>query len=121
MISTNVSYRDMKKNIKFLCLDDVKNGCSLKSTSKKYDVHLTTLCFWCKKAGIKSKYPAPGLKMSDREIMAYIKQKGFINTKHLQMKYHISNTHALRRLRKLEMKGMITHELVANKRFYKII
>ena len=115
-----LNYQDMKQLFKQNVLNDVRKGCSLRKTSKKYNIPINTVSFWCNKAGIKSIYPAPEQKISDREIVAYIKRKGVVKTKQLQNKYHMRNTHILRRLRKLEMKGVITHELLADKRYYRL-
>ena len=88
----------------------VKDGKSMKSTAKHFNIPLTTLASWCKKEGVSSSYPAFKQKCSDKMLMAFIRKKGYVTTKELRVHFGYSDAPLLKRLRRLVSEGLLTFE-----------
>lgn len=96
----------------------VEQGASMKSTAKKFGVSLTSVANWCRNEGVKSKFRKP-VYHTDRELTAYIRKMGIVSVSEFKKKFgYYSHSQALKRLRRLEAKGWIIHE-VARKKYYR--
>jgi len=94
-------------------LEEVKNGKSYYSLSKKYNISVTTISTWCKNVGIKSKHKPLPKKADDEKIIQTIKQNLAMTRSELEKKLGYSSLQ--HRLRKLIKNGNIKYIRIPGK------
>lgn len=85
-------------------VEHVRKGFSMRKTSKHFHVPLTTVAYWCKKAGVLSPYLEPGIRVSDAEIIKYIVFKRCVTADMCKKFFRLS---LYRRLERLTRMGLL--------------
>jgi len=85
-------------NVRKKVLDAVKKGASLRQTSKKYNIPLSTVALWCDNADIKSNHSRSPLIATDKQIIKTIKKHRVCSQKELEEELGYSTNTLRRRL-----------------------
>jgi len=102
-----------EEEIKRICvLDEIKNGKSLKQTAKKYNVWISTVAYWCKLAGIKSKHTRAESKATDKQMLDAIKKNKVMTVAELENTFGYKTNAARRRLRRLVESGKLNYVVI---------
>lgn len=96
-------------SVKFFVVTDVINGKSLRKTSLEHDIPLSTVALWCGKYNVKSYHDPPVIRITNGELVLFIKNKGIVSVEDVAKRYGYGYQNALRRLRRLEAKGLVEH------------
>lgn len=101
--------KDDKKAIKRKVINAVKNGMSFRQASIKFNVYISTVDFWCRNAGVKSKYKKQTRKATDKDIVDAVKKNKVITVKQLEEIFGYQTNTARRRLMRLAREGKLEY------------
>ena len=91
---------------------EIKNGASLKSTAKKYNLPLSTVAYWCKINNIKSKHAPYPQKATDDEIINIIKKNKVMTAREIENHFNYHKNALSKRLKKLVLTKKIDYILI---------
>lgn len=97
---------------KLIVIEEIKKGKSLRQTSKKYNIPLSTVANWCNEENIKSTHTRMPVKATDKEILDILSKNKVMTANQLETVFGYYENGLSRRLKNLLQDKKINYAVI---------